>query len=314
MTIRRPFALALAATVAITLAACGADTVAQDPGAAPASESAPQTATDRLATPIIDVDVRGSGTSDILLIPGLASPKAVWDETVARMDTDHRMHTVGVRGFGGVPADVETDDVFARIVEDIKAYLDTNDLRDVTVIGHSLGGFAALHLALETDRVGQVVVVDSLPFYPLVFDPDATVESVAPQAATMAAQMRALPPDAYAAQARRNAAILSMSQDRVQQIGDWAAASDPDTVVEAMETLMTTDLRPRLSEIGIPVHVLVAHHPAMGVAREAHLERWREAYAALPDLTLTPIDGSFHFIMFDQPEAFAASLQDTLPE
>ena len=310
MTSRRPFALILAAT----FAACGADTVAQNRGATPASESAPPTPADRLATPVIDVNVRGDGTSDVVLVPGLASPKAVWDDTVDQMGSDYRVHIVGVRGFGGVSADAKAENVFARIVEDMEAYLDTNDLRDVTVIGHSLGGFAALHLALETARVGQVVVVDSLPFYPLVFDPDATVESVSPQAAMMAAQMRALPPDAYAAQARRNAAIMSTIPERVRQIGDWAAASDPDTVVDAMETLMTTDLRPQLPEIRTPVHVLVAHHPAMGVARETYLERWREAYAVLPDLTLTPIDGSFHFIMFDQPEAFAALLQDTLPQ
>ena len=262
----------------------------------------------------IDVAVRGEGPADVLLIPGLASPASVWEGTATRLEDTYRLHLVGVRGFGGSNPSASTEDIADRMVQDVVAYLDGNNLDDVTVVGHSLGGFTGLRTALASDRVGRVVVVDALPFYPLVFSPNATPEATAPQAAVMAMQMRSMPPDAYADMARRNAAIMSKLPDAVARIGDWAAASDPDTVAEAMEALMTTDLRPRLPEIDVPVHVLVAHDPAMGVEREAYLKRWRDAYADTPTLTLVPVDDSFHFIMFDQPEAFASALDAALEE
>ena len=262
----------------------------------------------------IDVTSRGEGSTDIVLIPGLASPASVWEDTATRLEDTHRLHLVGVRGFGGSNPSASTNDVADRMVQDVVAYLDGNDLDNVTIVGHSLGGFTGLRAALASDRVGRVVVVDALPFYPLVFSPDATVESAAPRAAAMAMQLRNMPPAAYAAMARRNAAIMSRSPEAVAQIGDWSVASDPDTVAEAMEALMTTDLRPRLPEIDVPVHVLVAHDPAMGIEREAYLKRWRDAYAATPNLSFVPIDDSYHFIMFDQPEAFASALDAALKE
>jgi pimeloyl-ACP methyl ester carboxylesterase len=41
-------------------------------------------------------------------------------------------------------------------------YLDENDLRDVLVIGSSLGGWTGMELALLTDRVSAVVLIDSV--------------------------------------------------------------------------------------------------------------------------------------------------------
>ena len=41
---------------------------------------------------------------------------------------------------------------------------------------------------------------------------------------------------------------------------------------------------------------------------------YNAAYAGLPDMELTVIDDSFHFIMFDQPEAFEAGLRAGLAD
>ena len=307
--------IAATATIfAATAVACSdADTANLAPRDAAVVETqaqAPETAD----TGVLDIEVRGSGSSDVLLLPGLASPADVWDATAERLEGAHRLHLVGVRGFGGTPASSDTDSVADRIVDEVVAYLEANGLQDVTFVGHSLGGFTGLRVALASDRVGRVVVVDSLPFYPLVFAPDATPESVAPQAEMMLAQMGGMDAQAYARVARGNAAIMSKSPEAVTRIGDWAAASDPATVVDAMGTLMRTDLRPQLSDIDVPVHVLVAHDPAMGVDRDTYLGTWRTAYADVADLTFVPVDDSFHFIMFDQPEAFAAALDAALEE
>ncbi len=44
------------------------------------------------------ITVSGAGP-DVILIPGLASPGATWDGTVAHVAAHHRVHVVQVAGF-----------------------------------------------------------------------------------------------------------------------------------------------------------------------------------------------------------------------
>ena len=47
----------------------------------------------------ITILVEGDGP-DVVLIPGLSSPRAVWDTTSERLKGTHRLHRVQIRGFG----------------------------------------------------------------------------------------------------------------------------------------------------------------------------------------------------------------------
>ena len=60
-------------------------------------------ATSAHATTPFEVRVVGTGP-DVLLIPGLASSGAVWDDTVSQLCTQHRCHVFTLAGFAGVPA------------------------------------------------------------------------------------------------------------------------------------------------------------------------------------------------------------------
>ena len=257
----------------------------------------------------MQVTVSGEGP-DVVLIPGLASPADVWDATVRQLDADRRVHVVGVRGFGGLEASDSPAPVVPALVAELAAYME--GMRGVTVVGHSLGGVVALQLARDVPAVSRAVVVDALPFYPVLFDPDATVESAAPGAQAMLSRMAGVDVEQFRAMQRQGAAIYAKSPEDVARIGDWGAASDRPTVISATGTLMATDLRPDLASITKPVRILFAHDPAMGRAVEDYSALWEAQYADLPDGELTRIDGSYHFIMFDQPEAFAAALSDAL--
>ena len=83
--------------IAALVALCVADPIVGHARAAEpdASCSAPLVAGKR-----ITVKVEGSGP-DVVLIPGLSSPRAVWDTTAKRLKGRYRLHLVEVRGFGG---------------------------------------------------------------------------------------------------------------------------------------------------------------------------------------------------------------------
>jgi pimeloyl-ACP methyl ester carboxylesterase len=79
-----------------------------------------------------------------------------------------------------------------------------------------------------------------------------------------------------------------------------------------MYDLTLTDLRPRLSAIRAPVKVLYAWDADMGALPEQIDEMYAAAYAELTHAQLKRIDGSFHFIMLDQPDMFAQELDGFL--
>jgi pimeloyl-ACP methyl ester carboxylesterase len=81
-----------------------------------------------------------------------------------------------------------------------------------------------------------------------------------------------------------------------------------------MYELMTTDLRPELGRIKAPVSVIYAYDMAYGVPAEAIDRLYRDAYANAPGAGFQRIDDSFHFIMIDQPEAFARAIDQFLAQ
>lgn len=253
------------------------------------------------------VEVRGSGP-DVILIPGLASARAVWTETAARLEKTHRVHLVQVAGFAGDPAVAGDGPVFAPLVEDLDRYVREKDLKSPAVIGHSMGGAAGLALAARhPGSVDRLLIVDSLPFYSLIFSPQATATLVQPQAEAFRNGLIAAADGQFAAMQKAAMAGLTKTEAGRAQGLAWSLASDRRAVAQSVYDLMTTDLRPELGRVTARTTVLYAWDASIGVPAERFDALFQGAYAGAP-VTLRRIDGSYHFIMWDQPAAFAAEV------
>src|SRR5688500_11098849 len=86
------------------------------------------------------ISIRSFGEGQpVVLIPGLASPVAVWDGIAPDLAKNHRLILVQVNGFGtkaGANAKAGTLD---GIVRDLAAYLVKEKVARPAVIGHSMG-------------------------------------------------------------------------------------------------------------------------------------------------------------------------------
>jgi pimeloyl-ACP methyl ester carboxylesterase len=253
------------------------------------------------------VTVIGEGP-DVILIPGLASSASVWTPTVERLKSRYRLHVIQVAGFAGVPARANASGpVLAPLVEQIHGYIAASKLSRPAIIGHSLGGLSALMLAANHgDEVGKIMIVDSLPWFGMFFGPTATMEAVAVRGAQLRDAMIAGGQAKYEASVPQSMATLVLSKGPEAQAAIAAGkASDFDVTARAMYDDLTTDMRPRLAGITTPVTMLYPWDASSGIPQLAFDQLYTGAYAPLPNKTIKRIDGAYHFIMIDQPKAFA---------
>ncbi|MBS0477859.1 MAG: alpha/beta hydrolase [Proteobacteria bacterium] len=255
----------------------------------------------------ISIVAMGKG-SPVILIPGLSSPRAVWDGVAADLAKTHRVVLVQVNGFGGDDAGANLKPgVLDGVVADLDAYIAKNRLSGAAVIGHSMGGLVGLMLAkAHPADVGKLMIVDSLPWFGMLFGPTATVAAVEPRAQAMRDQMAASYGKPDAANAEGVAKTLALKPDSQARVTAWVMKADPRVSAEAMYEDMTTDLRGDLAKIATPITLLYPSSANLPASMADPF--YKGAYAAAPHVTYQRVDDSAHFIMLDQPEAFAKAV------
>jgi pimeloyl-ACP methyl ester carboxylesterase len=260
---------------------------------------------------VIEGAAPGKGP-DVILIPGLSSSRDVYAAEAKLLTPNYRLHLIQIAGFAGEPAGPNaTGPILAPVVEQLHQYIVTNKLQHPAIIGHSFGGLLGLMLAdAHPEDVGKLLIVDSLPFYALVFAPKATVEVVTPQAAAMRDQMIAASPDVYAAMANQTASYLVLNPDSRKLVAANSIASDGNVMANAMYEDLITDLRPRLATIKTPVTLIYPYDAAAVGPDTTKIDTvYTSAYSTMPNLKIHRIDDSRHFIMYDQAAAFDKAVQ-----
>ena len=113
----------------------------------------------------------------VVLIPGLSTPRAVWDEVVPKLARTHRVVLVQVNGFAGDdPGANLAPGVLDGVVEELHGYLASQHLGPVRLVGHSMGGLIGLMAAkAHPEEVRGLMIVDALPYVGDIFVPGATV-------------------------------------------------------------------------------------------------------------------------------------------
>ena len=271
-----------------------------------ATKPANQTITDAPTRFSVVIQGVASGKGpNVIFIPGLASSRDVYAAEAKLLTANYRLHLIQIAGFAGDPAGPNaTGPILAPVVEQLHQYIVANHLQPVPVIGHSLGGLLALMLAqAHPEDVSKLLIVDTLPFYGLVFNPAATVDMVRPQAQVMHDQLIQMPADQFAASQPTFTNRLVKDPEGQRQVSASSIASDRTVFANAMLEDLSIDLRPQLAGIKTPMTLLYPYETTQGPAEQV-TALYTTAYAAKPNLRFIRIDDSRHFIMFDQPAAF----------
>ena len=261
----------------------------------------------------ISVRTVGSGP-DVVLVPGLASHPDVWRDTVAAVP-GYRYHLVHVAGFAGKPAGGNaTGPVVEPVAAEIARYIREARLERPAIVGHSLGGDWALLVAgRNPGLVSRVMVVDMFPYLGAMFGgPNATPESLRAVASQMRQAMASQPAAQRRTQIEQTIAGMVRTEALRPVTVQQSLDSDQAVAAQAFSELVVADFRPDVAAIRVPLTVLWVQPPSAPVNAQQMEQFYRMSYAGAPQAVIRRIPDSYHFIMYDQPEAFRRELREFL--
>ncbi len=237
----------------------------------------------------------------VVCLHGWGSSLVMWQSTSAYLRRTYRVLALDLPGFGDSACPSGgfdfTPRTYAHFIADFVAQA-VPHTAPVTVVGHSMGGMIATQLALDHPAVvGGLVLADPV-----------LTGNVGPG---MSRLLRTRLGQRMLARSGRSnwlqplgaqvvARDLRLANDPGLQrsVRDMARAA-PDALVNSLRAIITTDLSPRLPEIGVPTLVIVGAHDVTVSVGEARLAAQR-----FPHAHLAVIPRAQHRPMDQQPELF----------
>jgi pimeloyl-ACP methyl ester carboxylesterase len=239
----------------------------------------------------------------ILLLHGLLGSSANWHGIARRLAKGHRVLVPDLRGHGRSPAGGGIS--YPAMAADLIHLVDAHGIPRATVIGHSMGGKAAMWLALTSpERVAALGVVDMAPVaYPDRF-------------ATLLAAMRALPlakvtdrrgADAGLAAAEPDPGVRGYLLQNLEHGADgWRWRIDLSALDAARAEIRDF---PDPGTAQFPGPALFVYGTESDYLTGAHLARIQ---ALFPLARVRPVAGAGHWVYADQPEGFLAAIAGIL--
>ena len=242
----------------------------------------------------------------MILLHGRTNSAHTWDFTSLAFHDSFHVIAVDQRGHGESGWSPDGEYGLDGLVPDIRGFIDTLGLQDVTLVGHSMGGRASMAYASEhTDRLQALVVVDMAP----QIERDE-IDSIA--------GWRRLPAEtdsfeefveaAHKLNPRRTVEQLRGSlahQLRHYESGKWSWKWDPALRQANTNGWTTERLWEAVSNIRCPV--LLIRGGDSGLVSDATVERMKEC---MPGMQAVVIEGAGHQVAGDKPALLQQAMRD----
>lgn len=243
-------------------------------------------------------ETKGSGP-DLVLVHGWGLHSGVWAGVAGELARDFRVTLIDLPGHGRSPAPAGLD---LRLMA---ALLAEAAPERACWLGWSLGGLAAMQLALTyPERVTRLLMVASTPCFIQAADwPQAMDAGVFEAfAADLAQDYRGTVLRFLALQARGSEQAkqsLRALRELVPEAGGEAKREAPAALAAGLDVLKQTDLRPRLAQLAMPVHMLFGERDTLVPAGVV------EGLCSLhPDVSIDIVPGAGHAPFISHPQVF----------
>ncbi len=114
------------------------------------------------------LDYGSAGRRQMLYLHGGAAHAHWYDYVAASFTPDHHVRSLDLRGHGDSAWAEQHTYAWKVYSDDIHAVEEKLNLRNYVLIGHSMGGMVSLvHAATHPERIGALVIVDSVMLMPM---------------------------------------------------------------------------------------------------------------------------------------------------
>ena len=247
---------------------------------------------------------RGEGTP-IVFAHGVTLSSRVWAKQFDSIpDAGFRAVAFDSRGHGESTIG-ESGHSVDNLADDVRSVLEALDLRDVILVGHSMGGmavqaFVIRHPDIARERV-RGLVLQSTAARNLVSDA-RRVRGLAERATSFA-------PDLGALMRQRNLGFLlarigfgnDPHASHVEATRQMLGACSQETIRDAGKALLALDLTGGLPSIKLPTLVLVGTADALTPPRDS-----RQIAELIPGARLIEFKGAGHMLMYERTEEIDA--------
>jgi len=246
----------------------------------------------------IAYESKGSGDATLLFIHCWSCNRRYWDSAMAELSKHFRVVALDLRGHG--ESDRGRKDLkVADLAQDVDALIEQLKLKDVVLVGSSMGG--SVSLAAAKDNPGTVVGV-------VCVDTLQNVEMKFPQE-MMDNFVKSIERDFTAGIAKFMPAVFAKDADPklIAWTVEQASKTDPQAAVSLIKDLFALDVRPWMSAVKVPIRCLNSDSsPPLGVKTSVEVNR---KYA---DFDVVELQGSGHLPQLERPEEFNRKLRETV--
>ncbi len=253
---------------------------------------------------------KGKG-KPILLIHGLGASSYTWHEIMPDLAKSHRVLALDLKGFGDSDKPLDNAYSIADQAKLVREYIAENNLRGLTLVGHSYGGAVAMSVALDNSassrkRIDKLVLIDSLSYkQPVPFFFRLLQTPIVGELG-----LNLIPPDVQISRAMRVAYYHSSKVDP-ETVAVYAnplqSEGGKHALLSTIDSLMTEDadaISARYHTLNTPTLLIWCAHD-----RIVPMTFGKRLFHDLPNATIDVIDECGHIPQEEEPVETLAAIQ-----
>jgi 2-succinyl-6-hydroxy-2,4-cyclohexadiene-1-carboxylate synthase len=257
----------------------------------------------------LNVETAGSGRA-LVLLHGFTGSAAAWAPLMDDLARHRQVVAIDLLGHGGsdAPPDPRRYGI-AHCVEDVLGVLDALRIQRATVLGYSMGGRAALAVAVAAPERLCGLILESAS--PGLRNPEVRLARAA-QDAMLAEAIERDGIEAFVSEWERQplfASQHSMAEDARVRLRAQRLRNDPTGLANSLRGFgqgVMMPLHDFLGEIDMPTLIIA------GALDAKYAEIGREMSARIPGACLKVVEGAGHAVHLEQPAAFSGLVVDFL--
>jgi len=236
------------------------------------------------------------GGEPIIMLHGYSDSWVSYSTVLPLLDKKYRVYILDQRGHG------ESDRpaggyALQKFAEDVLAFMDQMNIKQATIVGHSMGSFVGQHVAVAApDRVKRLVLAGSA----------TTIRNAV--VSDLQREVNTLPdpvPEKFVRDFQSSTAFQPLADEFMNAVVKESMSLPARVWREVMVAMLSPEAQVELRKIKVPTLILWGDKETIFPRSEQEL-----LLAALPNARLKVYEDTGHAMHWERPERFAKDLQE----